>query len=362
MQQQLVGFLGRGLAVIPGHADAQIGRNELTFERFDLTQHGMTDIDGVGPGALGDGQGDGRLLAAAVAKEGIGRRIGAAVGDRGHIAHEDRPPGLGAQHHRAHILGVAQEITDLDQHRLVAVDQPPGLVGAIGRRQGVDDIRAGETPGGELLRVELHPELTVGATDDARLSDLGHALDRRLDLHRDPAQGQVIVVGAVQGQGQDRHIVDGARLDQGWGDAGRNAVKIGLKLLIQLHQAALDILAHLEADDGHGLTGHSGGIDVLDALDLPQQLLHRPHHPFLDLFGRGPGHADHDIDHRHLDLGLFFTRQQQHRHQPQQHTGDDQQRGEFCIDERLGDAAGWAKMHDVLVRSGVQRTETGWPS
>ena len=99
----------------------------------------------------------------------------------------------------------------------------------------------------------------------------------------------------------------------GWTDAGRDAVEVGLQLLVQLHQAALDVLADLEAHDDQALARARGGVDVFHAGNFPEQLLHRPGGALLDFLGAEARHRDQHVDHRHLDLRLLLAREHDHR-------------------------------------------------
>ena len=85
----------------------------------------------------------------------------------------------------------------------------------------------------------------------------------------------MVIAGAVEGQRQDRHVVDGLGLISGRETAVGDAVEIGLQLLVELDDGGLDVLADLEADDQQALAGAGGRVDVFDPGDFPEQLLHR---------------------------------------------------------------------------------------
>jgi hypothetical protein len=55
------------------------------------------------------------------------------------------------------------------------------------------------------------------------------------------------------------------------------------------------------------------GLDLLDAGDLPDELLHGPGDAVLDLGGAGAGHLHHDVDHRDDDLRLLLAGKQERR-------------------------------------------------
>ena len=91
------------------------------------------------------------------------------------------------------------------------------------------------------------------------------------------------------------------------------------------------------------MPGARGGVEVLDARDLPEQLLHRPGDALLDLRRRCAGQLDEDVDHRHDDLRLFLARQREHRQHAEGDRRDDDQRRQLRVDEGGGQPAGHAR-------------------
>ena len=70
--------------------------------------------------------------------------------------------------------------------------------------------------------------------------------------------GEVVVVGAVKRQCQNRHVVDGFGFDERRRNAMRDAVEVRLQLLVQLHQAPLDVFTN-----GPGLWVTGIGLAIL---------------------------------------------------------------------------------------------------
>ena len=62
VQQQLVRFLRRGLAVVARDGDFDIARDDRALECFDFAQHLPGHGDRVRAGSLRDAEGDGRLF------------------------------------------------------------------------------------------------------------------------------------------------------------------------------------------------------------------------------------------------------------------------------------------------------------
>ncbi len=72
VEEQLVGFLRRGLAVVAGNGHLDIIRRESrALHRIDFFQDRLRQGNGVGAGALGNGDGDGVFLVADLSR---GRR------------------------------------------------------------------------------------------------------------------------------------------------------------------------------------------------------------------------------------------------------------------------------------------------
>ena len=198
-------------------------------------------------------------------------------------------------------------------HLAVVAGQAAGDELPVGLLQHRHESGRAEIARGQPRRIQQHPHLPPRAADERGFGHQRHLLHRVIHLRHQPAQREVIVARAVERQRQDRHVVDGLGLDEREGDAVRDAVEVRLQLLVELHQAALHVLAHLEAHDDQALAGARGGVDVFDAGDFPEQLLHRPGGALLDFLGAEAGHGHQHVDHRHLDLRLLLARQQERR-------------------------------------------------
>ena len=168
----------------------------------------------------------------------------------------------------------------------------------------------------------------------------------------------------MEGESEDRHVVNRFGFDEGERDAARNPVEVGLQFLVKFHQALLHILSDLEPNNGEALTGTRGGVNVFDAGDFPQQLLHRPSRALLNLFGAEPRHRDQHIDHGDLDLRLFFPRKHDDRGGAEKNRRNDNQWSQFRIDEGTGNASGEADFPARTVGrcAGHHLASTGCPS
>ena len=318
--------------------------DDPALERLDLPQDLVRNRDGVCPRPLGDAQGDGGLFVGdggpgrARAKEHILAWLLRPVHNRRHVAQVNGLSAMHADDDVAGVLRAGEEAAGLQQDLAVVIGERAGDELAVGRLEQRDDVRRAEVARGELRRVEQDAQLPALAADERRLSHQRHLLHGVVHFGDDAAQRVMVLPRAVEGERQDRHVVNGLGLDEREGDALGDAVEVGLQLLVEEDQAALDVLADLEADDGQALALAGGRVDVFHLGDFPEQLLHRPGGALLDLLGAEAGHGDQHVNHRHLDLRLLLARQEQRRRRAQQNRGDDEQRRQLGVNERPGDA------------------------
>ena len=102
----------------------------------------------------------------------------------------------------------------------------------------------------------------------------------------------------VERQGDDRNIVDLDRLDDPASHAWWNDVLVLVKLLEELDEAPLAVLADVEPDRDDRLVLTSHAVNIFDTIDLVEHLLQRRGDELLDLIGREPGSIDHDVGQR----------------------------------------------------------------
>jgi hypothetical protein len=116
----------------------------------------------------------------------------------------------------------------------------------------------------------------------------------------------VVVAVREKGQVDDGDIVDFDGLDHPSPDDGGRLVLVHGDAVVDLQNGILTLLADIKpnGDDGHVLAGH--GVDVLHAVDLPEQAFQRSGHQLFDLFGTGPRRTDIDVGQGHHDLRILF--------------------------------------------------------
>jgi hypothetical protein len=139
----------------------------------------------------------------------------------------------------------------------------------------------------------------------------------------------VIVSRAGEREREDGDIVDRARFDERRGDAGREAVEVGLEALVEADEGGLDLGADLVADDDGAEAGAGGGVEVVDAGDFPEEFFEGAGEAVFDLGGRGAGEGAEDVDHRDVDLRLLLAGEHQDRKRTEQNRREDDDRREL---------------------------------
>jgi len=353
--EQLVGLLFRRLPVVSGHGDVDVRGDEAASERVDLGQ-GLADDDaGIGALFLGDGNRHGLVLPGGAPRDAPARARGAeahedvvarflgAVPEGRDIPQVDGPAVVRGHDHAGRVVDASQQASRVDEGLAVARGVAAGGQGDVGLAQGVHDLEGRDVVCLEPGRIEDHPGLAALAPDDGEFGHVLVLLDLRAELQGHPPELVARDAGALapEGEREDGHVVDGAGLDHRLGDAGRDPVVVGHELVVELDEAVLQALAHVEPDDGQVEPGFDDGVKVLDALDLPEELLHGTRDPFLHLLRGGAGVGHGDVDHGDNDLGLLLAGGHDDGKEAEQQGCDHDQRGELRTDEGMGDLAGY---------------------
>ncbi len=315
--QQLVGLLLGGGAVVAGLEDLDVRRDDPALEpgedAIDVGDH----VDGIGAGLLGHRERDGRKIetgpleallggARTGAEPDVGTGLLGTVRDLGDILEIDRPAAVHAHHDVADIVGIGEELADVDE------DLGVGDGGRSRRKTPVDALECligleeRDVERREPFAVEIHPDDPALTPDDPDLGDPRVFGDLDLEFVGHPPELGGRGVFAPQGVRNDRDVVDGPGLDHGRDESFRELVHHRRDLGVDPNRGLIGVGPHQEADDDEPARRPRDRVDVLDVFDLVEQLLERRDDPVLDLFGGGAREADHDVDHGHLDLGLLF--------------------------------------------------------
>ena len=320
--QQLVALVGGRLAVVAGDGELHVRRHQRPLQRVELRRDAPGDVGRVGALPLGDGDGDGRLRAGGLRLEGdVRRRLGVAVDDVRHVAHEHGTPARRGHDGVAQIIGRAQAVPRLEAGHAAARDRARRGAAHVGAGDRLLNGERIEIVGRQPRGVDVHADLPRPPADDRHLRHVVDFGDGVPQLDGQQSQLIVRVPRRPHRDGQDRHVVDRARLDDGTDHARRDAVRVRGELLVEANERGFQGLVHREAGDDHRLSGARGRVDVFHAGHFPEQLLQRTRDPLFDVRRCRPGHLDEDVDHRHDNLRFLFARQRQHRQGAERHRG-----------------------------------------
>ena len=195
---------------------------------------------------------------------------------------------------------------------LAAVAQFAGVQAAVGLRNFARQLLQGDAVQGQAVRIGGDANGLGGLSDQigqADLIGLGN-----LGLQHAGKAGQVIgrhgcPISGRQGQGQNRHIINAAPNDEGFGDAHGNTVHPGTQLFMHAQDGVFGFCANLEARRHHHRIVAGLRVDVfnvVDSFDNDFKLFCDQLDP---VFGAQALGLDMDIHQGNRNLGLFFTRQ-----------------------------------------------------
>jgi len=100
------------------------------------------------------------------------------------------------------------------RNSVLANGREPAWQGPVGGLEGGDELGGGEAASGEGGGVELDADGAADAADDSGLGDLRDGLEGVVDLVGETAESEVVVGRAGEREGEDRDVVDGARLSR----------------------------------------------------------------------------------------------------------------------------------------------------
>src|SRR5215472_11373385 len=196
--------------------------------------------------------------------------------------------------------------------------------------------------------VEIHAYLPALPADNVDRGNLVHLLDGVVQLRGEAPQIVVAIALGPERQGQNGHIIDRARLNARRRGARRHQVEVCGYLVVQTHNGLLFVLADEKTHYGHRHARAGCRVDVLDARNLPQELLHRFGNTLLDFARGGARHLDEDVDHGDDDLRLLLPGKFNHSDDAQKKRGRHEKRCELGVDESGGEPPGDAEARRVV--------------
>ena len=150
------------------------------------------------------------------AHEDITGRFFRAVGNRGHI-----PQGYGTAVEKtgydvAHLFAAFEESAGFHEVFPVSGRKGSGRKTEVCLLQGASDLKGGHVVRLEPRRIQCNPDLPFLSADQGELRHILVLLDFVAQFGPDPPEfiAGVAVAVAPEGQGENRHVVDGTLLDQ----------------------------------------------------------------------------------------------------------------------------------------------------
>ena len=355
MKDQFVGLVVRGRAIVARHRYIHPGWNQRAPEPVEPLHHAGGHGYRVGAGALGHGQADGRghrPLPPAIPGPAPRPRLVLRRGlfDPCHVGQQHgrargRPHGQ-----RGQLLRIRQCLPGDDQRGLSVLAHGPGRKGAVGLADRLDQIAERDTverkPGRIGHDAQRHA-LPAGDEGQAHVIDLG---DLGAQLARQFGEGLIVPLACRARPGRerqhhDRHVVDAADRHLRRRDAHRNAVAVGLDLLVDADRRVLGVGPHQEARGDHDAVVLRLGVDMLHPVHALDDRLEWLGHQLHRLRRRQTRRRHHDVDHGDLDLRLFLARDRDRGDQPDDHRGQQEQRGQRRLDRRAGQPARKSEGH-----------------
>ncbi len=360
MLHQLVHLLVGGLAPIARDAHTDVAGYGLAAQLVDARQHVLGDGHGVRPFALGDGDRDGVThfaglgIAGPEADARVTRRLRGSVADGRHVPEVHGCAVVDSDHQRCHLGRVRERRPHVHSGLPAVRDEHAGARRARSTGQCVHHVHHRRAARREPSRIDRHADFAGGAADHGDARRVRHLAEALRGLAGDLPQRLRIDLRATLGmerERDERQIVDLDGLDHPARHAGRHAIRVHRDLVVELHDRALSVLADLEAHRDHRLAGTRHRVDVLDAVDLPEQRLEARRHEVLDLAGAGSRKRHQHVRDRHHDLRLFLAGHSCEGRDPSEQREHDQERRELRRQKDVDDLGGEAErlgLHGAL--------------
>ena len=342
MLEQFVGLILGRLTVVASHRDVQVRGEHVPAQRFDPPQRLFRNDRRIRARTLG--QGDRhcgifhccRLPAciACFSKHHVVVWFGWTVLQLfSHIPQVDWPPGVYPHDYLLQVFNSSKERARFDLKFTVVAGEAAGQPASICVPQLCGDCARCQTVGGQTLRVEHHPQLPRLPADDRRLRDVIELLERVLQLAGNSPQAVRVVILSPQRERQDGHVVNRADLDDGLGNPGRNAVEVGVKLVVGLYDRIFFFRAYVKAHNQQAHPRVADRVDVLNSRHFAEQSLHGQADALCNFFRGGTRHLHEDVEHGNDDLWLFLARGLEDGKSAKQEGPHDHERGQLGVDE-----------------------------
>ena len=338
MQQQLVGFLAGGFAVISGDGHIQAGRQHFALQRLHPGQHGIGHHHGIGARPLGYGDAHSCIagpFAVGVPGPAPHQRLAGPRrdGHPRHIRQQYGPAGGAAHGKRGQAVHIGKPRAGGGGAGSALIQHCAGRNGAIGRLHGLQQRRQRDAVRGQFGRIgrDMH-HLWAPACHEtgADILDPGKIFQKAVGHFAQAGIGPARRHAGRrrEREHQHRHIIDAAQRYLRITYAGGPALPVGGDAFGNAGGGIIGIGTNGKARRHHHHVVHGLGVDMIDAADALHDAFQR-HANQIDRALRlqaGGGHDD--VHHRHADLRFFLPRDGEQRDQAHGQRRQQQQRRE----------------------------------
>ena len=317
MLEQFIGLVLGCLSIIPRDTDVQVLWQGIATQRINLAERALSYQRRIRAFALRQRNSHRRKFwirsasrrSFRACKQYVVLWLTWAVLDLlDNVAQVDRPCRVDSHNNLPQFLRAHEKISGFDSKFLVVVREGSSLRALVRAAQLHEHGARRQTVSREPLCVQDHAQFAALPADDGGLGNIVQLLQRRVQFSCNLSQPVGVVLLAPKRQRQNRHVVDGARLDNWLRNTLRNAVKVGIKLVVRLDDRIFFFRPNVKPNDYHAQPGTADRVDVFDSGHLPQQFFHRHRDALRHFLGRCSRHLHKNIQHGDNDLRLFFAR------------------------------------------------------
>jgi len=187
-----------------------------------------------------------------VAETGVTLGFGRPVDDFGYVAKIDGSALVDPHHQLANVVHRLEKGIGGDGEISVEAVDGAGRRSSISALEGLVDLLKGDGVAGHFFRQQFDPHLALPASGYVRSRDIFEFGEPPEHLFADAAQLMVVVSVGMEGEGDDRHIVDLDGLDYPAFDYGRYQVGVHGDLVVQFDKRFNLVFTDIESDRDDG--------------------------------------------------------------------------------------------------------------
>ena len=239
---------------------------------------------------------------------GVGGCFRGAIDHARHVAQIHQLAMMHRDHRVGDIFRVAQEWATVHHvFAIIAIEATHAQIG-VGALERVRHFERRHLMAGQPFGIQLDPDFARTSAHYKGMAGVGNLLHAMQNFVGHAPQLRVIRVRAVEGDRQDRNVIDTHRLDDPSGHPGRHRVAVRFELVVNLDGALDAIGANLEAHRHHRHAGPRDRIDVPHPVHLPELFLEVDSDEVFHLARAGPRHLYDNVGHGDDDLRVLLAR------------------------------------------------------